>query len=145
VPDNAATRIEQVEGATLSRPIHKGGYIFIDDLQKLSPSNIGCITVPPGMKVVNIKIPWQPNEVLLNFLDPRDRVSIDYVLKERDPETDNKVINVSNDAWIFNLGRKPLPNNPSFALLGVMVDEEDFARIVNARKSKGKFRIGVRR
>ena len=118
VPEGAITSADGIPaGKFITTRLRKGQAVIGEDVS---------IYIPPGYKIINIKVPIA--NVLTGLLERGDRV--DVIVFESDDTEENKKT-ISKNVRIFNLGSSVRPK--VFYIVGLLVTEKQAAAILEAR------------
>ena len=124
VPEGAITSADGIPaGKFITTRLRKGQAVIGEEL--LGRADIPFINIPPGCKVINIKVPIANG--LTGLLCRGDRV--DVIVFESDDTEENKKT-ISKNVGIFNLGSRV---GSVFYIVGLLVTEKQAAAILEAR------------
>jgi pilus assembly protein CpaB len=146
IPEGAATDLAEVKGKFITTRLRSGQAVILEDV--FNRSEIPGLAIPPGHKVINIKVP--PEDLLGGLLSPGDRVDIIGVFNTRSRgEQKSETQTFLKGIRIFNIGsstsaqdtRKNKGNAVS-SIVGVLVTESQSEKIVWARKN-GEIRLAL--
>jgi len=125
VPDGAVTASDGIPvGDVILTRLRKGQALVGDDV--CDPSTFKSISIPPGMRVVNVKLPIFDGSS--GLLEPGERVDVFIVdvNGDLDPESKPMIENVR----VFNIGLSPNSNG----IVGLLVTEEQGGIIASQRR-----------
>ena len=118
--------------------MRKGQAVIRDDVHVRKPLITVCL--PPGLKVINIKVPTALSH---GSLQPGDRVDVIAVANGEDGES-QKII--CKDVRVFNIGSSTFgagtPQSRKSGIVGLLVNEDQATAIAEA-KSVGQVRLGL--
>lgn len=146
IPENAATTIEELEGMVNTTRLTKGMPLVLDgiDLEK----NIGILSIPPGFKVVAVKVSGDVS----GLLTPGSKVDVIGFFKKRgrtgQTQTTSKtflkglqVFSVNNN--MNAIKRDQLGSGAGNAIVGVLVNEKQSEEIYYVQKT-GEIKLVLR-
>jgi len=144
IPEGAATELEDIAGKFTLTRLRAGQAIYIEDA-KLE-SELETINIPPGHKVINIKVPAE--DLIGGLLEPGHRVDIigNFNIRTRG-EQKNETKTFLKGIRIFNIGTSTSVSGKNKAanasgIVGVLVTEKQSEKIVWARKN-GEIRLAL--
>ena len=118
--------------------LRKGQAVIRDDVHVRKPLITVCL--PPGLEVINIKVPTALSH---GSLQPGDRVDVIAVANGEDGES-QKII--CKDVRVFNIGSSTFgagtPQSRKSGIVGLLVNEDQATAIAEA-KSVGQVRLGL--
>ena len=144
IPEGSASSMEDVTDKYILTRLRSGQAVILEDVVPASELNIKKI--PPGHRVINIKVPSE--DLIGGLLEPGDRVDIIGVFssgtrskKKSEAKTFLKGIR------IFNIGTSTESGDANRAasssgIVGVLVTERQSEKIVWARKN-GEIRLAL--
>ena len=145
IPEGAATELTAVSGKFITTRLRSGQAIILDDVA--NRNDILGLAIPPGHKVINIKVP--PEDILAGLLSPGDRVDIIGVfnIRDRSGEQTSETKTFLKGIRIFNIGTSTSAQAKAKAgtvsgIVGVLVTEPQSEKIVWARKN-GEIRLAM--
>jgi len=145
IPEGAATELDDVKGKFTLIRLRTNQAIYIEDVKPESELTIK--NIPPGHKVINIKVPSE--DLIGGLLEPGDRVDIigNFNTRSRGGETTNETKTFLKGIRIFNIGTSTSggeKNKTASAsgIVGVLVTEKQSEKIVWARKN-GEIRLAL--
>ena len=139
VPPGAITSEEGIPtDKYITTRLRKGQAVIRDDVRARKP--LITVSLPPGLKVINIKVPTALSH---GSLQPGDRVDVIAVANGEDGES-QKII--CKDVRVFNIGSSTFgagtPQSRKSGIVGLLVNEDQATAIVEA-KSVGQVRLGI--
>ena len=139
VPPGAITSEEGIPtDKYITTRLRKGQAVIRDDVHVRKPLITVCL--PPGLKVINIKVPTALSH---GSLQPGDRVDVIAVANGEDGES-QKII--CKDVRVFNIGSSTFgagtPQSRKSGIVGLLVNEDQATAIAEA-KSVGQVRLGL--
>lgn len=143
IPEGAASSLEDTTGRFSKTQLRSGQAVIQEDA--VTKAELGVKTIPPGHKVINIKVPAE--DLLAGLLQPGDRVDIIGVFNvgsrsNRQSETKTFLKRIQ----IFNVGDSTsvgeTRKQSSSGIVGVIVTEKQSEKIVWARKN-GEIRLAL--
>ncbi len=145
IPEGSATDLGDVRGKIITNPLSKGQAVIQQTV--LPESEIPELAIPPGHKVINIKVP--PEDAMVGLMHPGSRVDIIGVFRVRDKktgQTEAETLTFLKGIRVFNIGSSVSAHQskavgPS-GIVGVLVTEPQSEKIVHARKN-GEIRLAL--
>ena len=139
VPPGAITSEEGIPtDKYITTRLRKGQAVIRDDVRVRK--QLITVSLPPGLKVINIKVPTALSHGLLQ---PGDRVDVIAVANGEDGES-QKII--CKDVRVFNIGSSTFgagtPQSRKSGIVGLLVNEDQATAIAEA-KSVGQVRLGL--
>ena len=139
VPPGAITSEEGIPtDKYITTRLRKGQAVIRDDVRARKP--LITVSLPPGLKVINIKVPTALSH---GSLQPGDRVDVIAVANGEDGES-QKII--CKDVRVFNIGSSTFgagtPQSRKSGIVGLLVNEDQATAIAEA-KSVGQVRLGL--
>ena len=146
IPEGAATDLAEVKGQVITTRLRKGQAIFLEDVKP--ESELITKKIPPGLKVINIKVPSE--DLLAGLLSPGDRVDIIGIFDtnnrrgEQTSETKTflKAIRVFNIGASTSAAQDQKKTGGASGIVGVLVTEKQSEKIVWAKKN-GEIRLAM--
>jgi pilus assembly protein CpaB len=145
IPEGAATDLAEVSGKFITTRLRSGQAVVIEDVA--NRNDILGLAIPPGQKVINIKVP--PEDLLGGLLSPGDRVDIIGVFNTRSRgEQKSETKTFLKGIRIFNIGASTsaqvarTKGGAVSSIVGVLVTESQSEKIVWARKN-GEIRLAM--
>jgi pilus assembly protein CpaB len=150
IPEGAATDLEEVKGKVITARARKGQVLHSMDIKHRN--EIVELAIPPGHKVINIKVP--PEDAMSGLLSPGAKVDIIGVFPVRDrngngtnrseTRTFLKAIRVFNvNGNTTDAQHREGSKNSGSAIVGVIVTERQAEKIVLVKK-EGDIRLALR-
>ena len=143
IPEGAASSLEDVTGKFSKTQLRSGQAVIQEDA--VTKAEMGDKTIPPGHKVINIKVPAE--DLLAGLLEPGDHVDIigvfdvgDRSSKRSETKTFLKRIQIFNVGTSTSVGETR--KQSSTGIVGVIVTEKQSEKIVWARKN-GEIRLAL--
>ena len=146
IPEGAATDLEAITGLYTLTRMRSGQAIYSEDVKP--ESELEVINIPPGHKVINIKVPAE--DMISGLLEPGHRVDIigNFNIRSRGGEQKNETKTFLKGIRIFNIGNVTSTGNKgnkaasASGIVGVLVTEKQSEKIVWARKN-GEIRLAL--
>lgn len=147
IPEGASTELGDVRGKVITTRLSKGQAIIQETV--FSEEEVPGLAIPPGHKVINIKVP--PEDAMPGLMHPGDRVDIIGVFRVRDRksgETKSETMTFLKGIRVFNIGSSVSAHaskkggGGSSGIVGVLVTERQSEKIVHARKN-GEIRLAL--
>ena len=144
IPEGAATELEDVTGKFILTRLRSGQAVILEDVKPESELTIK--NIPPGHKVINIKVPAE--DLIGGLLEPGDRVDIIGVFNTRkNGESKSETKTFLKGIRVFNIGTSTSGGDANrtasaSGIVGVLVTEKQSERIVWARKN-GEIRLAL--
>jgi len=147
IPEGASTDLAGVRGKIITTRLSKGQAII--QATVFSESEVPVKAIPPGHKVINIKVP--PEDAMPGLMHPGDRVDIIGVFRIRDKKTGgtkSETLTFLKGIRVFNIGSSVSAHasknskGGSSGIVGVLVTERQSEKIVHARKN-GEIRLAL--
>ncbi len=140
IPVGAATDLNDVAGQRITSRLGKGMPVMLADLQ--DPSKNNPLQIPPGKKVVAIKI--DSDDQLSELLKPDDFVDVISVSKQSLADgtltTTAKTILRRIHVFSTGSGKTDSPNH----VIGLLVDHDEAERLVVAQNSGNRIKVVIR-
>lgn len=143
IPEGAASSLEDIAGKFSKTQLRSGQAVIQEDA--VTKTELGNKTIPPGHKVINIKVPAE--DLIAGLLEPGDRVDIigvfdtgDRSNKQSETRTFLKQIQIFNVGTSTSVGETR--KQSSSGIVGVIVTEKQSEKIVWARKN-GEIRLAL--
>lgn len=146
IPEGSAATLEEVKGKLINARLRKGQPIVLADA--FNREDFPGVKIPPGHKVINLKVP--PEDVMIGLMNPGDRVDIIGVFDKRDRSGDRRseTRTFLKGIRIFNIGssttaqEKQAKAGGSSGIVGVLVTQKQAETIVWAKKN-GEIRLAL--
>lgn len=144
IPEGAAADLEDVKGKFILTRLRSGQAVILEDVKP--ESELMIKNIPPGHKVINIKVPAE--DLIGGLLEPGDRVDIIGIFNIRkNGETESETKTFLKGIRVFNIGTSTSggeANRTASAagIVGVLVTGKQSERIVWARKN-GEIRLAL--
>lgn len=146
IPEGSAASLEEVKGKLVNARFRKGQPIVLADA--FNREDFPGVKIPPGHKVINLKVP--PEDVMTGLMNPGDRVDIIGVFDKRDRSGDRRseTRTFLKGIRIFNIGssttaqEKQAKAGGSSGIVGVLVTQKQAETIVWAKKN-GEIRLAL--
>ena len=122
-PPDAASHSSQLENHILTARIRTGCPIILSDVH-LS-SFVGNINIPPGYKVLNVRIDESVDDVTFHLLKAGDHIALETVSAR-----------VLDNVRVFNVNKSP-------RIVGILVNEAAARLVVDAKRESATFLIGT--
>ena len=134
VPEGAITSAEGIpKGKYIMTRLRKGQAVLADDV--LAQSEIPSFAIPPGYKIINVKIPIY--EGSCGLLRPGDRVDVIAVGLDGTEESTRTIL---KNARVFNIGSSVNPQ--VMGIVGLLVTEKQ-ATTISEAKAIGKLELAL--
>lgn len=138
VPEDAATDLAEIAEQAVMTGVAKGMPILKKDIKPYA--NISRLPIPPGFKVVAIKV--SADDTISGLLRPGDHVDVIGVFKTREAgqtvsisKTFLKSVSVFNvDDSFHNEGPREAGNSKNNSIVGVLVNERQSEHLVLVQK-----------
>ena len=127
LPFGVLTAADQIGKQYTVRKIRHGQYIFPEDLSSFR----GHVYIPEGRKVVALRIEISKHSLVLHLFSQGDRISVRYVTQNDDGT--REIENIADSAILFSADESP---EDDYAIVGLMVTEDQGERIYDAQKRK---------
>lgn len=150
IPEGAATDMAEVNGKFITTRLRKGQALITVDIK--DKSEIVDLAIPPGHKVINVKVP--PEDAMGGLLSPGAKVDIIGVFPVRNGNTNTnrsetrtflkaiRVFNV-NGSTTSHQHQEGQSKGSASAIVGVIVTERQAEKIVWVKK-EGDIRLALR-
>ena len=144
IPEGAATELSEVGGKFILTRLRSGQAIILEDVKP--EHEIPGKAIPPGHKVINIKVPSE--DLLAGLLEPGDRIDIIGVFNTRSGgEQKSETKTFLKGIRVFNIGGSTSAQDKNKSasasgIVGVLVTERQSEKIVWARKN-GEIRLAL--
>ena len=146
IPEGASTDLAEVRGKVITTRLSKGQAIIQQTV--FAKEEVPGLAIPPGHKVINIKVP--PEDAMPGLMHPGDRVDIIGVFRIRDKkgQSTSETMTFLKGIRVFNIGSTVSAHASkkdgagSSGIVGVLVTERQSEKIVHARKN-GEIRLAL--
>lgn len=133
IPNNAISDMSTVENLMyLLNPMAKGTILRTDNFVSYDPYELPVsISLPPGYKVINIKVTSQANSLAFYLLKPGDRIGLKAKIDGEEVPLDTPPLRV------FNIGSSSIGmprGSGGIGIVGLLVNEETADLISSNRK-----------
>jgi len=144
IPEGSATSLEDIKDMHILTRLRGGQAVILEDI--IPATELNAKKIPPGHKVINIKVPSE--DLIGGLLEPGDRVDIIGVFssgtrskKKSEAKTFLKGIRIFNIGTSTDAGDANRAASSS-GIVGVLVTERQSEKIVWARKN-GDIRLAL--
>ncbi|MEM7783738.1 MAG: Flp pilus assembly protein CpaB [Planctomycetota bacterium] len=139
IPENAVTKIEDIEGMVTKMGLAKGMPIVKSSID--SEKNIGKIAIPRGFKVVPIKV--GADDILSGLLQPGDNIDIIGYFSKQSPQGTQRVTRTfMKGIKVFNIdnrmtaaGNRSEGKGARSAVVGVLLTEKQAEELFLVQKT----------
>ena len=146
IPEGAATDLAEVKGKVIAIRLRQGQAIFLEDVKP--EGFLIKDKIPPGYKLINIKVPLE--DLHAGLLRPGDRVDIIGIfdINNRRGEQTSETKTFLKAIRVFNIGdstsaaQDQKKKGSASGIVGVLVTEKQSEKIVWAKKN-GEIRLAM--
>ncbi len=141
IPEDAVTSMDEIKNMAITTRLSKGLAILRSDI--VPKSEIRRISIPPGFKVVAIKV--SADDTINGLLAPGDKVDVIGVVQVRDEDDPRRMRTISKtflkNITVFSVndnmragGQREISGAKNNSIVGVLVNERQSEMIVLIQK-----------
>lgn len=149
IPENAATKIEDIHDMAIRTRLSKGLPIMVTDL--MNKKEVSTLHIPVGYKVVAIKV--SEDDTIAGLLNPGDKVDVIGLFKTSSRTGEKRTFSKTflkalrvfsvNSQMTANTGSRTESSTRGNAIVGVLVTEKQSEAIVYVQKT-GQLKLVLR-